>query len=567
MMKYYTFLLLAFLLVTSCSNKKKEENKDEYADTAIEAVNMEEEEEEDIYNDFFYNFTSYKYYGANKNPNPEYNKAIIIKEFVPDDRIYLENINVEEALKNDSNFLKKGIAHINYDSISSAYSYYPNPILVPYRYNMYLTADSVGKQMEDCFEPPFGDRFFRKSQDINNTQYMQIVNYLSRNRYSVDFLFLYNSFSSLIIKTIDDDNYEKNLRPRINALLYSFDRLNESPLMIDSLYTAIYITNSESDKYKFYGRYGNEEDDQEMEMFKDVNSFHTLSFWIRRLNEGNLENVYRTLSNFKQDMDHKISEKEKGEYREREAYKESEEYQERYGHYEEDETPQTWNYLHCITDPSVCDIERYSSDIAAAIESEPFSHYFYFYYNDWPEYYKYVDDEENQAENRIVTMDVEDRSIPIEQAYSKAYGIYVSIVNEISKNRFSYNFQELYRANKKIIQMGLSKKVYNRNYRKQVNKLLDAYNTYNQLSYPEKIMLRECFLEMEPKYITTFHGYESDDKDVNDVINRLLKNYNYKSDNPEREVFYTISFWSRRDAEKNIRDVYNTLKEIQEDYE
>ena len=532
-------ILLTIIFFYSCNSKKEQTVKS--SDEPI-LGNYYEKETLEINDseDFFSNFSDYKYYGSNLSESngyeyfgdTDYKDSLLVS-------IESENSKhqVENRIVNDSVFLKNMISH-------------------------YLISENETKE------------WYIWWSHLMNSDEDQIIQYLSKNRKSFDFVTAYNKNRKILLKSISIQEYIMNIRPTLNGLLYAFEVLNTSPNQIDSLYR--YLYKEQLDDHSI-GKFpqgieniDNKQDDLGLSMTGYyLRSEDTYAFWMRRVNDGNVENIYRTMLSFKRDFDNNLNRDipDKWEDIENNILYQNEISPTYNGHVKEI----NWEYSHCLLKPTCSDNSDYKKQVKSALKFALDEGYFsFFFFNsgyEWPLSYYDVIVTNKISENyewRRQKRNIEDRQVIRTEAELEDKGNYVysGIVEFLSANRMNCDFEELYTKNANLISQIITKEIYDENYKDQVNLLISGHEIFDELSEIEKQNLIEVYQLDEESWDekTSSPIYEN-------FENKLSGIYDFDEDSTA--IFNISSFWARRYNEGlNVYvNVYNTLLRIQENYE
>lgn len=536
----FRFIILIFITIALLCCKKSTNKVETENDQTNEIIKNEEWNITPTFDDnFFDNFSKYLYYGANLDDNFVDHFGIV--DYNDSLQNTLNNQTLEADIKsktlNDPIFFKNLI--INYLDVEDN----DTPLQVWWAHN------------------------------TNPTQYLAIL-YLSKHRRSIDLQTQYNRLRSVFLDNISTERYVEKIRPILSVYLYAFDILNDSPLQLDSLYRYLYqdpLADAGISEYP-----------ENLLTFDDVNdeygypiserfldSGDAYSFWIRRINDGNVESVYRTMMSFKRDFDNKMKTQSEEEWEESDEET-------------DDSTPNViwdegrdmdihWDYSDCLLDYKCTHSETYNNDVKKALDfaiSKGFFSWFSLSEGyEWPIYYKVIkitNNETGETETRTVDKDLSEREVIRSNESLENVGdyIYSCIVEYISLNRNKINFEQLYLANSDLIREVLTPHIYKEKYQIQVDILISAYKIFDNLTEEQKQL-----------FIATYQ-LDTDrwaDKTASDLFDNFEKQLSTENDisNDTSTTFYVSSFWSRRYSEgtKLYKDTYNTLQRIKENYE
>lgn len=529
---FLAFVTITFLCCKKTDNKNETENNQS-------SINVDWGTTSSSNDEYFNNFSKYVYYGANLDDHfvddfgiVDYNDSLIKT---------LDNPTLETEVKKkvmgDTVFLRN------------------------------LIVDYLNPSDNDASWPIWWAHKTNSAQDL-------AILYLSKHRQSTDFQTGYNILRKVFLKNISTEEYIENIRPTLNNYLDAFDILNNTPTQIDSLYRYLYrepLGNNGISEYPNTLLYfDHETDDQENNLTdRYVDSSDAYSFWIRRINDGNVESIYRTMMSFKRDFDNKIKNPEEEEWVD----------------YEIDDDEETinviwdegrdmdidWEYSNCLLDNNCEHTETYNNDVKDALNFAVDNNLFYsFSLNEgyeWPIYYKVLEitnNETGETETKTVDKDLSEREVIRSNESLENAGDYVysCIVEYLSINRYSINFEQLYIRNADLIREIITPHIYKERYQEQVDILINAYKIFDNLTEEQKQLLIDTYQLDTDRWA---------DETASDLFDSFEKQLSAENDisKDSSAAFYVSSFWARRYNEdiKLYNDTYNTLQKIKENYE
>jgi hypothetical protein len=221
------------------------------------------------------------------------------------------------------------------DSINAAIGYFkenlaayvfnfPKEILPDYTYYKEFVG-STGETGQDSWIVPTTIRKFTvKELKLGSSQYKTLIEFLSKGRESIDYFELYSTYKLLIHKLLPKERYDKFEYPVIVKRLIAAHQDFEND---DELYSGVEnIMNMEWEAHvdemkklpsgigssiwheDFYYYFEEILPDSSIKVFADEEGkvdksslAWTYSFWLRRHNEGNTDNVIKTLRSIQRD--------------------------------------------------------------------------------------------------------------------------------------------------------------------------------------------------------------------------------------------------------------------------